>query len=311
MFDCNICGCTENGLEAAHYENPELPSCPGCSSNIRMRWIVHRLSRELFGRSLPLAHFPVDKAIRGMGLTDPAPIATRLAERFTYSNTFFDSDPRFDIRRDPSPLGPLDFLIASEVFEHVEPPVIDAFHNAARLLKPSGVLLFTVPWVWDGDGLQTLPVLHDWRLDREAGRWSIVDRDGAGQVRRFYDPSFDGSAGPSLGYTREHFPELHDWKLSNEDGTVELRNRRRDGMPETFRNLTFHGGPGLALEMRLFTRGDLETKLQSAGFRSIEFDNRESADRGVIFPYPWSHPIVARKRIVCGPVVSGAADVAC
>jgi hypothetical protein len=294
-FDCNICGCTENSLEAAHYENPELPSCLECSSNVRLRWLVHRLSRELFGRSVPLSHFPVDKAIRGMGLTDPTPIATRLAEHFTYCNTYFDAEPRFDIRFDPSPLGQLDFLIASEVFEHIEPPVIDAFHNAARLLKRSGVFLFSVPWVWSGDGSQTLPAFHDWRLDREAGRWVIVDRDVNGAVRRFYDPSFDGSPGPSLGHTREHLPELHDWTLSNENGTLELLNRREDGMSETFRNLTFHGGPGLALEMRLFTKADLEAIFRASGFASVEFDNQESADSGIIFPYPWGHPIVARK----------------
>jgi SAM-dependent methyltransferase len=292
-FNCNVCGCDANGLEAAHYDDPELPSCRGCSSNVRFRWLVHRLSRELFGRSVPLWQFPFDRKIRGLGLTDPTPIATRLEERFTYRNTHFDAEPRFDVRSDPSPLGQLDFLIASEVFEHVEPPVIAAFHNAARLLKPSGVLLFTAPWVWEGDGTRTLPAFHDWKLDREDGRWVIVDRGREGGVRRFYDLSFDGSPGPSLGYTREHFPELHDWKLLNEGGTPALLNRRRDGIRETFHNLAFHDG--LALEMRLFTKAGLEADFRAAGFGSVEFDDEESPDLGIIFPYPWSHPVVARK----------------
>src|SRR5665213_505965 len=141
-FTCNICGFAENHLGKAHYENPELPSCLKCASNVRFRWLVHSLSREIFGKSVALSDFPSNKAIRGMGLTDPASLAARLAECFTYRNTHLDSEPRFDIRCDPAPFGQLDFLIASEVFEHVEPPVIKAFHNAARLLKPSGFLLF-------------------------------------------------------------------------------------------------------------------------------------------------------------------------
>jgi SAM-dependent methyltransferase len=282
-FTCNLCGERNPPLQSAHYENPELPSCGRCGSNVRFRWLVDRLARE----------FPAGKSVRGMGLTDPAPVAQVLSERFTYLNTFLDAEPRFDIRSDPSPLGELDFLIASEVFEHVVPPVSDAFRNAARLLKPSGVLLLTVPWVWDGDG--GLPEFGDWKLGREGDRWAIVNRRSDGQTEKFWNPSFDGSAGPSLGHTREHFPELYDWELSAEDGTWQLRNRRRDGTAETFRNLVFHGGPGLALEMRLFTRADLENNLRAAGFRTVEFDNRERSESGIVFPYPWSHPVVARR----------------
>jgi hypothetical protein len=268
-------------------------------SNIRFRWLVHRLSLELFGRSMPLAEFPFDRSIFGVGLTDPEPIAARLAERFTYCNTYFDANPRLDIRVDPSPFGALDFLIASEVFEHVEPPVFDAFQGAARLLEPSGFLLLTVPWVWDGDGENVLPALHDWKLDRVDGKWVIIDRLPGGRTLEFIEPSFDGSPGPSLGYTREHFPDLHDWRLYEEAGAWKLFNRRRDGASETFSNLVFHGGPGLALEMRVFTRADVERQLRAAGFDSVEFDCQELKEWGIVFPYPWSHPVVARRLKRC------------
>ncbi|HWE53728.1 MAG TPA: hypothetical protein VG273_28315 [Bryobacteraceae bacterium] len=42
----------------------------------------------------------------------------------------------------------------------------------------------------------------------------------------------------------------------------------------------------LALEMRLFTRGDLKARLLAAGFQSLEFDNRESPELGIVFPIP-------------------------
>ena len=63
-FTCNICRL-----------DPELSSCSQCGSNIRFRWLAHRLSRELFGRALPLHEWPVDRSVRGLGLTDPEVLA--------------------------------------------------------------------------------------------------------------------------------------------------------------------------------------------------------------------------------------------
>jgi SAM-dependent methyltransferase len=295
QFDCNICGHTGNELLTGHLENPELPSCLRCGSNVRFRWLVHALSSELLGASTPLSRFPEDRSVRGLGLTDPAVIAAGLERCFSYRNTFFDSEPKFDIRSDPSPTGPLDFLIASEVFEHVTPPVANAFENAAKLLKPSGLLLLTVPWVWDGEGVDVIPALNDWKLAREGDRWVIIDEDVSGHVRRYYDPSFDGRPGICLGHTREHFPELREWEISELNSAPVLINRRKDGVKETFRNIVFHGGPDPALEMRLFTRASLEAELRKAGFASIRFDNRAVAEYGIVFPYAWSHPVIARR----------------
>ncbi len=293
-FVCNVCGQRGTFLQA-HYDNPEVPSCAGCQSNVRFRWLVHRLSLELFDRSIPLPDFPSRKSIKGIGLTDPQAIAAVLAERFTYSNTYLTAEPRLDICRDPSPLGELDFLIASEVFEHVEPPVARAFVNAARLLKPSGVFLLTVPWVWDGDAGTAIPELHDWRLDCEGG-YAIINRRRDGQVDRFQNMAFDGGPGPSLGRTREHFPDLHDWRLSDEAGEPRLLNTRLDGTTEAFSNLVFHEGPGAALEMRVFTKGGIEDNLRAAGFGEIEFQTEDYAEFGIIFGYPWGRPVAAHKR---------------
>ncbi len=294
-FICNVCG-ERSVFQQAHYINPELPSCNTCQSNVRFRWLVHRLSRELFDRSIPLAAFPSRKSIRGIGLTDPEAIGAVLAERFTYCNTYLTKEPRLDIRRDPSPLGELDFLIASEVFEHVEPPVEQAFANAGRLLKPSGVLLLTVPWVWDGDPGTAIPELYDWRLEREENRFAILNRRPDGQVERFRDVAFDGSPGPSLGRTREHFPQLYDWRLSDTAEEPRLLNTRRDGGVETFCNLAFHEGPGLVLEMRLFTKGGIEDNLRAAGFHQIEFEMQDCTAFGIIFGYPWGRPVTACKQ---------------
>ena len=75
-----------------------------------------------------------------------------------------------------------------------------------------------------------------------------------------------------------------------------LLNTRADGTDETFCNLVFHEGPVPALEMRVFTRGGIEDNLRAAGFGRIEFETEDYAEFGIIFGYPWSRPVVARKR---------------
>jgi hypothetical protein len=111
----------------------------------------------------------------------------------------------------------------------------------------------------------------------------------------FYDVRPDGGPGRTFGTTREHFPDLHDWRLIEEHEAWRLENERRDGEREVFHNLCFHGGRGLALEMRIFTKESLEQELRDAGFTSIEFDSQECAEFGIVFPYPWNYPILARK----------------
>ena len=291
-FLCNLCG-SPASFEDAHRVNPELPSC-ACGSNVRLRWLMHRLSLELFGRSIPLPQFPIDKSVAGLGLTDSPSIALTLEQRLSYRNTYLHQEPRFDLTRDPSPVGPLDFLIASEVLEHVEPPVSRAFRQAAAILKPSGFALVTVPWVFDGGPEGELPELQDWKFCRQDGAWAVINRHSNGETDFFPRIAVDGGSGPCLGRTREHFPNLNSWILRADDGETILVNTLPSGETEEFRNLVFHGGPGLALEMRLFTRDGLARSLQEAGFTGIEFESRETAEWGIFFPYPWSRPLVAR-----------------
>src|ERR1700722_4814661 len=158
-FICNICGtaCQAESLDR------ELPSCGNCPSNVRFRWIVHALSVALFGQSIPLAEFPKRKEIRGLGMSDPHQISQVLSKRFDYQNTSYHQEPRLDIMNVTGE-AEYDFIISSEVFEHVEPPVRTAFDNLARLLKPGGYAIFSTPWDTEGNTVEHFPNLHDWQL---------------------------------------------------------------------------------------------------------------------------------------------------
>src|SRR5205085_9384401 len=103
-FVCNICG----RLNKVEQFATEPASC-ACGSNVRVRALIHLLSMQLFGRSLPLPKFPQLKAIRGLGMTDKPCYARLLAEKFDYQNTFYDHEPRLDFSNpDPALAGGYD-----------------------------------------------------------------------------------------------------------------------------------------------------------------------------------------------------------
>jgi SAM-dependent methyltransferase len=242
-FICNICG-RENTVETLTHE---ASSCAGCDSNVRLRALVYLLSIELFGQGLLLPEFPCLRAIRGLGLSDQLSYATILAGKFDYTNTFYDREPRIDITEPhPDRHGTYDFILSSDVFEHIGVPVERAFEEVYKLLKPHGVLCLTVPF-------------------------SLKDQ------------------------TVEHFPDLHEYAIVSLSGAPVLINRTKDGTLQVRDDLVFHGGAGATLEMRLFSRRDLERKLSAAGFETIVFQTEAVPRFGIAYEGAWSLPLVAHK----------------
>ena len=99
---------------------------------MRLRALIHLLSVELFGRSLPLPGFPKLKAIRGLGMSDKDCYNGLLAEKFDYTNTFYDREPRLDFTEShPELAGQYDFILSADVLEHIAPPVERALRGSA------------------------------------------------------------------------------------------------------------------------------------------------------------------------------------
>ena len=198
VFECNICGrpshCQLDELER------ETPSCPGCNSSPRLRAIVEILAQNLLGQSCALPDFPVDRKRRGLGLTDYEGYASRLAEKFDYRNTYFHQPPRLDIAGDIDfhEFGACDFVISSEIFEHVAPPVSRAFENVFRLLKPGGLFLLTVPYGLQAETIEHFPELHDFTINEMDGRRVLTNRTRTGAMERFDDLIFHGGPGSTL-----------------------------------------------------------------------------------------------------------------
>ena len=194
-FSCNICG-AGNALEEIPWEES---TCSGCGSNVRMRALIYMLSIELFGAARTLPEFPKDKKIRGFGLSDALLYATPLEEKFDYTNTFYHCEPFFDVTEThPGLYGTYDFIISSDVFEHIAPPVERAMEEVLKLLKPEGALILSVPSTIDEATIEHYPDLHQYTIAQLNGNSIVVNRKKDGSFQVHENPVFHGGDGTTL-----------------------------------------------------------------------------------------------------------------
>jgi SAM-dependent methyltransferase len=196
-FICNVCGalCPRSATPPGR----EVASCEACISTVRLRGLVAALSNEVFGVPLALPDFPAMKGLRGFGMSDPPSLSQQLERKFDYTNTFYHQPPKIDIVNPPeSEWGRYDFIVSSEVMEHVPPPVENAFANLYRLLKPNGVLLLTVPYGIEKLTKEHFPELHEYALASPGGKTVLVNRRRDGSTEVFENLCFHGGDGSTL-----------------------------------------------------------------------------------------------------------------
>jgi SAM-dependent methyltransferase len=188
-----------------------------------MRALIHLLSVELFGHSLNLTQFPRLKSIRGIGMTDNPLYAKTLSEKFDYSNTFYNREPRLDFTEShPDLAGTFDFILSADVLEHIAPPLERALAEVAALLKPGGFLVATVPCPSKQDLLEHFPELHDYRIVSLGDTAVLINRrrDGIIEVRE--DLLFHSGDGSTLEMRQLSPMELREKLLLNGFDSVEF-----------------------------------------------------------------------------------------
>lgn len=198
-YQCNICG-SRNCCEPSSLGR-ERPDCQDCGSSVRMRSVIGLLSQGLFGQLLQIDEFPTSPHLQGIGLSDWDTYANRLGRRIRYQNTFYHQEPLLDITRvADSKVESCDFILSADVFEHVAPPVSDAFAGTWRLLKPGGLLILTVPYVVEVDTTtEHFPDLYDWSLAQGAdGTHRLYNRTRDGTQEEFDQLVFHGGPGTTL-----------------------------------------------------------------------------------------------------------------
>ena len=198
IFECNVCS-ARCAIPLSALER-EAGHCGACDSNMRFRSVVHHLSVGLFGESLALRDFPpASRLLSGNGMSDAPRLAAPLERHLKYRNTFYHQEPRLDIQRPAAEhLGAYDFVISSDVFEHVDPPVEAAFANLRRLLKPGGLLVFTVPFALQGDTVEHFPDLHQYRIEDRGGTFVLLNTTRDGRRQEHANLIFHGGPGNTL-----------------------------------------------------------------------------------------------------------------
>ena len=144
--------------------------------------------------------FPRDKRVRGAGMTDWVGYACRLTSKFDYINTYYHKPPFLDVAaRSPLPPDQYDFVLSSDVMEHVRPPVSAALANVLTILKPGGLFVVTVPCSADESTREHFPDLHDYEIvNFRGGGLLLVNRTTAGRYQIFDDLVFHGGPGDAL-----------------------------------------------------------------------------------------------------------------
>ena len=134
-----------------------------------------------------------------IGMSDVEDFAAPLARKFSYTNTFYHKPPLFDVTKpDPSLDGKFDFIISSEVLEHVPDPVAPAFDTLYRMLKPSGVLFLTLPYSLAETTVEHFPDLHDFAVTSLRDQWVLVNRTRDGRLQTYDNLVFHGGPGSTL-----------------------------------------------------------------------------------------------------------------
>jgi SAM-dependent methyltransferase len=195
-FCCNLCG--RRCVSPMEKLTREERTCR-CGSTVRQRALVHVLSLELFGESLPLPDFPCRPDIVGVDMSGAATYAGRLEKKLGFTNTFLHKTPKLDIANpDPAWIGRCDFVISSDVFEHVPPPVSIAFINVMRLLKPGGLFVLTVPYTKQGTTVEHFPELLDYQIEMRNGKRVLVNVTRDKHRQEFDNLIFHGGEGETL-----------------------------------------------------------------------------------------------------------------
>jgi SAM-dependent methyltransferase len=201
-YCCNICG-RRNRLESQYFHR-ELANCRRCRANARLRGIIYVLA-NIFGEreDIPLQKWPTRKHIFGMGMSDWFGYANLLRKKFRYENTFYDRRPQLDIMNlSEKHLEKYDFVISTDVFEHILSPVQQGFDNLLRLLRPGGNLIFSVPYTRIAQTVEHFPDLLDYEILDFHGEKIIVNRDASGQLQVYDNLVFHGGKGATLEMRR-------------------------------------------------------------------------------------------------------------
>ena len=175
----------------------EASNCRSCGSTWRARSVTLNL---LAGLGYPIVRFDSiksDWSRIGLGISDDINVASRVATKFFYSNSYYDVFPLLDIRKVPSVAKrAFEFVICSDVLEHIDTGLDFAVEGIASMLKPNGFAVISVPILVDQANLEFYPNLSTFEILNGEVHWT--DTNGEKMVDT--NPEFHGGRGQNLAF---------------------------------------------------------------------------------------------------------------
>ena len=158
-----------------------------------------------------MPEFRENKSITGYGMSDSDIYALPLSRKLSYTNTFYHKEPRLDITALSREIyREADFVISSDVFEHVPPPIDAAFDNLFKLLGSDGVCIFSVPYTNQGLTKEHFPDLYEYRIVKKNGKQTLINTTRSGDTQQFDDLHFHKGGGATLEMRMFSKPSLID-----------------------------------------------------------------------------------------------------
>lgn len=198
-FRCNLCG--HDNSAPPQTKHRELLNCVRCGSSARARGVVYAVQRYILGDvQTPLREASPRKHLRGVGMSDWIGYAADLERIFDYTNTFFHQEPMLDVTGAASTqkYQGLNFIISSDVLEHVVAPVSQALKNIRGMMRDDGLFILTAPYVEGYETIEHFPHLHDFKIVSDDGAYVLVNRTANGCEERFGNLIFHGGPGSTL-----------------------------------------------------------------------------------------------------------------
>lgn len=198
-FTCNICG-VENA-EPKSQVHRELLHCEGCGSSARYRGVALAYQKHIVGNvDIPLRLLKERIPKSGIGMSDWPDFVRDLQSITAHTDTFYHQEPRLDLTDSAScnNYSDLDYVICSEVLEHVRSPVSACLQNIRRMLKDEGVLILTVPYLEGYESIEHFPHLENFKIVELSGKYILINVGPDGSTQSFENLSFHGGPGAVL-----------------------------------------------------------------------------------------------------------------
>lgn len=193
-----LCICCRKITLGRKSDSPrEAFNCIFCNSSSRERAVIFAVTRTFGPQRSRL------KSRKAVGVSDGNNTASTMQKIFggNYQNYQFHIDPKLDITHVPFALhNTADIVTCSEVLEHVQPPVSEAFSGLYSLLKPGGVLVLSVPHTPNGNPhKEHFPIMRSSELVLSPEP-KLVGFQITGEEVEFTNLVFHGGIGSTLEY---------------------------------------------------------------------------------------------------------------